>query len=811
MSAFLRLGSGFLWLVLSLLSLGLSGCGSDGLASDVTSGSDDQGDANADGDGDGGTASGFVAHYYSSWSSPYMHFDAGSGWTNPPGVPMLPEDGQQGWFVYTHEAVGYAGSVTFAFTDGADQWDNNGEQDYQTDLPEFWIIDGEIYDERPDGSDDGNTPFCDEVDCGPGGACNEEAQTCDCDEGYVFDPGAITCAEDLCFGAQCGFGELCDPVDGSCLPACTPDTTVGDFLFCSQSTLSSVGVVLQYQGAGTLDLAASTIRLNADDVAMEDIEVDGGTQSIAVRAQSLSPSKYSYLFRMKTDGGDDVRPLFVPMWIGDGIRYADFSWKDAILYQIMTDRFLDGDPSNNLDNSQGTLAEVDDPRSQWQGGDFRGIIDKIKDGYFTEMGINALWISSPLLNSHNSNPAVGLDDNRRFSSYHSYHPVVTGYTHLDDLGYATPIETAFGTEEELHELVAEAHARGIRVIPDFVVNHVHIEAQLYADHPEWFFPYNPCDGNWDAHRIDCWFTTDMPDFDYGGNPAAVTAVVDHALWLIQEFNFDGYRADALKHMDDGVVIAIKSAIVDEIETTVDDHTMSEEPTVFYMVGESLGGWARYHVREDMVQGQVDEEYYNATKAALLNFGSSVRNLAEFAIPNDTAYLSPQPIFGGSGGYPGAVMGNFFGNHDQVRALTEAGGEHDRLRLAQTFLFTSPGNIPMLYQGDDIGTFGGPDPDNRAMHRFDGLSPAEVASLENARLVGTLREDHPALRRGTRQTVELEDYFWVYRATYQDDEVYVAINRDADQSYAPPAGFSDALGNCSGGTVPSLSSCVFVAD
>ena len=99
----------------------------------------------------------------------------------------------------------------------------------------------------------------------------------------------------------------------------------------------------------------------------------------------------------------------------------------------------------------------------------------------------------------------------------------------------------------------------------------------------------------------------MPDFDYGANPAAVTAVVDHALWLVQEFNFDGFRADALKHMDDVMVRAVKTAVVEEIETTVDDHSLSLEPTIFYMVGESLGGWARYHVREDMVQGQVDEE------------------------------------------------------------------------------------------------------------------------------------------------------------------------------------------------------------
>ncbi|MCA9649990.1 MAG: hypothetical protein H6712_05185 [Myxococcales bacterium] len=652
-----------------------------------------------------------------------------------------------------------------------------------------------------------DTPFCMDVDCGEGGVCNEEEMRCDCSEGYLYDASAQTCVSDQCAGVECGFGELCDPADGSCLAACEPNRSSGDFLFCEQKTTSSVGVVVRYQGAGALDLDASTLRLNADVIPTAEIQQQDG--AFAHVASGLEASKYSYLLRGRSDSGQDLQPLFVPMWIGEGVRYADFGWKDGILYQIMTDRFRDGDPSNNIDNSQGSLAEVLDPASQWQGGDFRGIIDKIKDGYFEDMGINVLWISSPLLNSHNSQPAVSLSDPRRFSSYHSYHPIVTGYTHLDDFGYANPIETAFGTPEELHELVYEAHRRGIRVIPDFVANHVQSEANIYADHPDWFFPYNPCDGNWDAHRIDCWFTTQMPDFDYGGNPDAVQAVVSHAVWLVEEFNFDGFRADALKHMDDVFVRALKTAVVEQLETTVSNHDLSDEATIFYMVGESLGGWARYHVRADMVQGQVDEDYYRITKDALLTYNNSVFDLAAFSIPNDTAYLTPQPNNGGVGGYPGAVMGNFFGNHDQVRALTEAGGDHARLRLAQTFLFTSPANIPMLYQGDDIGTFGGPDPENRAMHRFDNLSGDEQDSLENARILGLVREEHPALRRGTRQTEEVEAYFWVYRAEYQGDVVYVAINRDLDKSWSPPAGYVDVLGNCSDGTVPSQRSCVFV--
>jgi glycosidase len=606
----------------------------------------------------------------------------------------------------------------------------------------------------------------------------------------------------------------CTPGDPECPVSQTCDqlVPVGDsFELCTMTGEASYTVVVKYTGAGTIALDHSDIRLQSAPIDAA-ASFDAGTQTFTLHGEGLAPDKYSYLFRLVTAAGEHVRPLWVPMWIGKGVKYADFTWRDASIYQIFTDRFLDADPTNDINNSQGDLARVTDRRSQWQGGDFKGITQKIEDGYFDQMGINTLWISSPIIDSHNSQPAVALADQTRYSSYHSYHPVATGYTATNDLGYATPVEPAFGTEDELHELVNEAHKRGMRVLTDFVANHVHKEAKLYQLHPEWFSQYSPCDGHWDDNRVNCWFTTDMPDFDYGNHPDAIQAVVDHALWQIQEFDLDGFRADALKHMDDKFVRALKAAVVSEIETTVSDHTMPDEPTVFYMVGESLGGWARYHVRADMVQGQVDEGYYNQTTASLLTFQASMRDLANFAIGNDTAYLTPQPINGGVGGYPGAVMGNFFGNHDQVRALTQAqntGGGYERLRLAQTFLFTSPGNVPMLYQGDDIGTTGGIDPDNRKMMRFSGLSTDEQLSLANAQKAGTARAQHVALRRGTRETVWLEDWFWVYKVTYQDDVVYVALNRDNTKSWAPPPGYVDVLGNCSNGQVPILSSCIFV--
>ena len=161
---------------------------------------------------------------------------------------------------------------------------------------------------------------------------------------------------------------------------------------------------------------------------------------------------------------------------------------------------------------------------------------------------------------------------------------------------------------ELHELVDEAHARGIRVIPDFVANHIHTEAKLYTQHPGWFFPYNACDNRWDVARIGCWFTTDTPDFDFGAHPDAVEggrrsrAVADPGVQLRR---LPRRRAQAHGRQVRPRTEDRRSSR--RVETTVIDHARAIEPTVFYMVGESLGGWARYHVREDMVQGQVDEE------------------------------------------------------------------------------------------------------------------------------------------------------------------------------------------------------------
>lgn len=569
-------------------------------------------------------------------------------------------------------------------------------------------------------------------------------------------------------------------------------------------TADSLHFELVYQGTTPIDFAASKVTMN-NEVQDASALYDEEQSRFVVNETSLSPNKYSWLFRLVDTTGSRIEPFFVPIWVGEGVDFADFGWRDAFVYQIMTDRFLDGDPSNNVPASE--FPHVTEDLEKWKGGDFRGIIKKIEEGYFTDMGVNALWISSPILNPHRESKG-GTASNQSevyFTSYHAYHPVATGVNFEDDLGYDNEgIDTAFGTAAELHELVEKAHERGIRVIPDFAANHVHSDAKLYQLHKNdgWFYPQVACaDGNnWEDHRIDCWFTPYMPDFNYGSNPDARKTVIDHAIWLIQNFNLDGFRADALKHMDDIFIIELRTAFKEKIETTVTDHDSPDEAEVFYTVGESLGGdWPRYHTRPNMVQGQVSDQYFYNVRDNIFN-GGNYADLASRAINLDTTY---QSVGGNGGGYPGAVMGNFFGNHDQDRALTFCNGDYNKLKHAQTLLLTSPINIPMLYQGDDIGMTGwaenGFDGGRRKVMKFTGLSGDEQAALSHVKKLGKFRKQHPALRHSTRTTCYSDSNVWLYKFEYNGDVVIAGLNKGGS-AYTGSCGISGTFTSFDGSSV-----------
>lgn len=142
----------------------------------------------------------------------------------------------------------------------------------------------------------------------------------------------------------------------------------------------------------------------------------------------------------------------------------DFTWDNATVYFLLTDRFVNGDESNDHSynrglDKDGNVAEYNTVAS-FQGGDFKGLTEKINEGYFNDLGVNAIWVSGWYEQQHGY--SVGGDGKNSFPHY-AYH----GYYALD----FTEIDKNFGTEAEFKEMIDAAHQKGIRVVMDVVMNH----------------------------------------------------------------------------------------------------------------------------------------------------------------------------------------------------------------------------------------------------------------------------------------------------------------------------------------------------
>lgn len=143
----------------------------------------------------------------------------------------------------------------------------------------------------------------------------------------------------------------------------------------------------------------------------------------------------------------------------------NFTWDNASVYFLLTDRFKNGNTSNDhsynrgLDQDGNVVTGID-TRGTFHGGDFAGVTQAINEGYFTDLGVNAIWISAPYEQIHGY--VVGGNESPSYAHY-SYH----GYYVLD----YTQTDANFGTAEEFGTLVDTAHEHGIRVILDVVMNH----------------------------------------------------------------------------------------------------------------------------------------------------------------------------------------------------------------------------------------------------------------------------------------------------------------------------------------------------
>ena len=232
-------------------------------------------------------------------------------------------------------------------------------------------------------------------------------------------------------------------------------------------------------------------------------------------------------------------------------------------------------------------------------------------------------------------------------------------------------------------MVEAAHEGGIRVMMDFVVNHVHEDHEYFQNNPEWFNSGCICgqeNCDWTEHRLDCQFTSYMPDLDWKNRNASEQFIAD-ALWWMEEYNLDGARIDAVKHVENLAVSNLVAQINERFETVGND---------VYLKGETAMGWSGHSLEANQAQygainaymgpdgldGQADFVLYHAVVDNVFVSGNeNYQHLDYWTNRSQDQYT------------PGSLMVPYVGSHDVPRLTSRADtGTGDAYNC---LLYTSP--------------------------------------------------------------------------------------------------------------------------
>lgn len=410
-----------------------------------------------------------------------------------------------------------------------------------------------------------------------------------------------------------------------------------------------------------------------------------------------------------------------------------------VIYLIMTDRFADGDPSN--DSIGGDDGGRGAPRG-WHGGDFKGIEEHLD--YLQHLGVTTLWLTPVASNA-------GMKD-----SYHGY-----GATDL----YAT--DPHFGSIDDYLDLVKALHAKGMKIMMDVVPNHVGAAILWVKDPPapEWFHgtpahhthPVSPFRYLPDPHAapldasniVTGWFTDSLPDLNQE-NPLVEKYLIQNAIWWIEMAGIDGLREDTFPYVGRQFWSDFHHEIhtlYPKIKTVGEIFHADPDITAYF-----AGGVTRAGI-DTGLDTPFDFPTYFSLRDVLLH--GKPMNALEESLGRDWLYPHPERLV------------TFLGNHDTKRFLSEPGASLAKLKTAFGLLATLRG-IPQIYSGDEIAMLGGNDPDNR--RDFPGGFPGDInnAFIQAGRTAEQeevyawvqgllhLRSDNAALTQGAQQNIFADD-------------------------------------------------------
>lgn len=427
----------------------------------------------------------------------------------------------------------------------------------------------------------------------------------------------------------------------------------------------------------------------------------------------------------------------------------DFDWDESVIYFMVTDRFFDGNESNNTASGAKTYGK--DNAGLYHGGDFAGITQKLD--YLEDLGINTIWITPIVENI----PGVTVTDTGKEDV--PYNAAYHGYWASD----FTKLNPTLGTKEEFQTLIDQAHNRGIRIMVDIVVNHAGYDTEF---------------GNMIRSGDDVVSGSDqkdslsnLPDFRTE-DPAVSAQLVKWQTQWVKDFGIDYFRVDTVKHVENDTWAELKNAL-----TKTDPN--------FKMIGEYAGGGYASN-GNTLGTGEMDSDLDFDFNDQAANFvKGNISSVENFLASRNSALNNTY------------MTGQFLGSHDEdgfKQKLLDGGMKEDAATaasmVAASLQITAKGQ-PVIYYGEEIGLTGlnnYPYQTNR--YDFDwSMVNNDNKTYQHYKKMLSIRNAYTdVFARGDRKTILASDEngYDIVSRSYKGTKLYVGLNiKDVAQTVEIP--------------------------
>lgn len=445
---------------------------------------------------------------------------------------------------------------------------------------------------------------------------------------------------------------------------------------------------------------------------------------------------------------------------------GDFDWDEAVIYFAVTDRFFDGDASNNDAYGVGDYNTGEKGGSSYHGGDFAGLNQKLD--YLKDLGVNTIWIT-PIV----ENITEDQHDNKTDTATYGYH----GYWASD----FTKLNKHLGKEQQFKALLDAAHSKGMKIMVDVVLNHAGYGREDYFNSI-----LTDADGNSISMIRDSSNTisgddkydslSDLPDFVTENKAVTDQLVAWQTEWM-SKYNIDYYRVDTVKHVETTTWAAFKNSL-------------TEVNPDFKMIGEYSGAGYANNAGE-LGTGTMD---------ALLDF--DFNDFAQNFVTGNISSVENSLQKRNSAINNTAVMGSFLSSHDedtlQYKLVNESKISEEEaynlMKVAATLQITAKGQ-PVLYYGEEIGQGGAnnwPYQTNRRDFDWTELEKQKADSnsiYNHYKTMLAIRNAYTdVFARGNRSTVAVSDAdgYEVISRSYGNSTLYVGMNvKEAEKEVVIP--------------------------